>query len=191
MVTRLCSTDRKPLSIVAVCCWPDVGLDADVALDEDAEQGGVPGEDAELALHGARDDLAGLALPHLAVSGDQLDVQLTHRILHSRTCGASLSGERALPDHWSRTRSNGPVRVDLRRGSATRSLSPPRRAGDHRTGRTRPATTTRALASRTSIGTGGRKSSQSARQVPRELRHPGGPGEEEDVRVGLPRHPTG
>ena len=74
MVTRSWSTDRKPLSIVAVCCWPDAD-DPDLALDEDAEQRSVPGQDAELAVHGARDDLAGLALPDLAVSGDQLDVQ--------------------------------------------------------------------------------------------------------------------
>src|SRR6185436_18171756 len=70
------------------------GLDLHVAADQDAQQGGVTRQDPHLALDGASGDLLGFALPDLAVCGDELNLQLTHGFLRSRTCTPSLTGNR-------------------------------------------------------------------------------------------------
>jgi len=79
MVTRSCSIERKPLSIVAVWVCPDVDYDPNLAADQDSQQWGMSGQDPHLALDGARADLPGFALPDLAICGDKLNLQLTQR----------------------------------------------------------------------------------------------------------------
>src|SRR3954468_5612358 len=51
------------------------GRDPDLAAREQGQQGLVAAEDADVAVDGPRDDAAGLARPHLAVGGDQRDLQ--------------------------------------------------------------------------------------------------------------------
>src|SRR5665647_1555404 len=66
---------------------PGRGLDADFAADQNPQQRRVTRQDPELALDGACTDLLGLALPDLAICGDELDVQLTHgSSAHERVC---------------------------------------------------------------------------------------------------------
>src|ERR1035437_1403032 len=68
------------------------GLDSNVTTDQDPQQRRMARQDTQLALHGARIDLLGFALPDLAICGDELDIQLTHKFLFSRTSSAILTG---------------------------------------------------------------------------------------------------
>src|SRR6476646_9572978 len=67
------------------------GPDAHVTLDEDAEQRGVAGQDAQLAIHGPGQDHVGLALPDLAVGGDEFNLQGAHGVLHGNAYCSSLA----------------------------------------------------------------------------------------------------
>src|SRR5690242_5368137 len=68
------------------------GLDPHLALDEDAEQRRVAGQDAQLAVDGAGLHHVRLALPDLAVRGDEFNLQGAHGILRwYGTCRASFS----------------------------------------------------------------------------------------------------
>ena len=78
IVTRSWSTDMKPPSIWADRHEPS-SVHTHLTLTEDAQQGLVTREDAQVALGGARTDLARLALPDLAVGGDELDLERHQR----------------------------------------------------------------------------------------------------------------
>src|SRR5699024_4863414 len=60
---------------------PALAVDPDVPLDEHAEDGGVTGQNPELTVDGAGADLVRLALPDLAVRGDEFDLKLAHEFL--------------------------------------------------------------------------------------------------------------